>query len=125
MFAWWLVGLACAILAHRRRCRQALAEETSRSSTEVENPSHVEERGPKGTSVPGGGDECTKAAEESMSSPPKEQPVNEKHLNSEDKNLKTAEDTASREPEHQQDEDKNPRQTIEATGLDQEGPIKS
>ena len=125
MFAWWLIGLACAILAHRRRCRQALVEGTSRWSTKVENPSHIEEQGPKRTSVSGGGDECTKAAEESMSSPPKEQSVNEKHLNSEEKNLKTGVDTASSEPEHQQDEDKNPRQTIEATGLDQEGPIRS
>lgn len=125
MFAWWLLGLACAILAHRRRCRQVLAEGTSRSSITVENPSHVEDQVPRRTSIPGDGDECTKAAEESMSSPPNEQPVNENHLISEERTLKTAGGTASCQPEHQEDEDMNSRQTVEATGLDQEGPIKS
>ena len=107
MFAWWLLGLACAILAHRRRCQQALTEGASRPSTKVENPLHVEEQGPTGLSASDDGDEGAKAAEEPTSSQPEEQPVNERHSISEEKDLKTVEDAASGEPEHQEDGDKN------------------
>lgn len=65
MFAWWLVGLAGAILAHRRRCRLALSAVGSRSST-AENPSYAEGQNPKNIGV-SEEEKCTNAAEESAS----------------------------------------------------------
>ena len=125
MFAWWLLGLACAILAHRRRCRQALSEGTSQSSHKVENPLHVKEQGPKRLSVSGDGNERAKATEKSPSSESKEQPLDKQPPNSKEQDLKSAEGTVSSEPEHQQDVGKSRHQLFEATGRDQEGPIKS
>ena len=76
-------------------------------------------------SLSGSGDECTKAAEESTLSQPKEQPESERHSNSEGKDFKTPEVTASSEPEHQEDGDNDRRQTIEATSLSPEESMKS
>ena len=47
LFAWWLSGLACAILAHRRRCRQALSSGDSQSPSKLENSLHAELRSSK------------------------------------------------------------------------------
>ena len=44
MFAWWISGLTCAILAHRRRCQLALSAVGERLSTETEQPIQVEEQ---------------------------------------------------------------------------------
>ncbi|KAL8701305.1 MAG: hypothetical protein Q9201_004976 [Fulgogasparrea decipioides] len=69
MFAWWLVGLAGAILAHRRRCRLASSVVGLQLST-AENPSSVEGQNPKRTGVSSTEEKCTNAAEEPISSEP-------------------------------------------------------
>ena len=100
LFAWWLTGLACAILAHRRRCRRASSAVCSRSSPKVENPHHIEEQTPKRTRVSSSEDECTEATEGPIISQPKQQTGNERHSISDEKDTRTAEASPSSELEH-------------------------
>ena len=100
LFAWWLVGLACAILAHRRRCGRASRAACSRSSPKVENPHFIEEQTPKRTRVSSSEVKSTEAAEGPTLSQPKEQPGNERHLTSEEKDTRTPEATPSSRLEH-------------------------
>ena len=68
LFAWWLLGLGCAILAHRRRCRRALSAAGPRSSPKAEDPFHIEEQSSTEMKVSSSDEKCTKAAEEPTSS---------------------------------------------------------
>lgn len=100
LLAWWLVGLACAIIAHRRKCRRAPSAAYSPSSPKIENLHPTEEQISERTRISSSEDERTKAAEEATLSQPREQPVNERHLISKKPDTGTAEATLPSELEH-------------------------
>ncbi|KAI4155695.1 MAG: hypothetical protein LQ340_000828 [Diploschistes diacapsis] len=97
MFAWWLVGLACAILAHRRRCRLTLGAGSAQAlSTKADDVVQVEEQSPKRSSEK----KSINAAEEPSSSEPEQQHGSERDSNSEEKDTSAAaEAIASSDPE--------------------------
>ena len=116
MFAWWLVGLACAVLAHRRKCRLAWSAAGSRSS-KAENPFHVEEQNQGRMRVSSSEEKYTDTAEESKSSEPKQLLGDERRSNSVEKDTRTAEAITSSEPEHQPDGKDSAPRTAEPTSL--------
>ena len=111
LFAWWLVGLACAILAHRSRCRRALSATGFRSQI-AESPFHVEEQNPKRMRASSSEEKCNHAAEEPSSSELEQQTGNERPVNSQDE-TRTAEATAFGQPVHHPDETDNAPKTVE------------
>ncbi|MCJ1479555.1 hypothetical protein MMC13_008241 [Lambiella insularis] len=98
MFAWWLVGTACAILAHRCRYRRALSAADFRSQM-AESTFHIEEQNPKRVRASSSEEECNIPAREPTSSELEQQTSNERRLNSQNE-TKTAEITAFSEPVH-------------------------
>ena len=122
LFAWWLLGLACAILAHRRRCRLTLnAAGSQSSSSKAEKAFRVEEQNPKRMGVSSSEEKSINAAEEPALGEPKQQPGNERCSNTQERDTRTAEAIASSEPEQRPDGPDNTLQTAEATSATREG----
>ena len=109
LFAWWLTGVACAILAHRFRCRRALSE-TGFQSPIAEKHFHIEEQSPTKMRVSSSEEKCNNAAEEPISSELEQNTGHEKRVNTQIE-TETTEATAISQPVHQPDEIDNAPKT--------------
>lgn len=95
LFAWWLLGLACAILAHRRRCRLTVNAADSQSPSKAEKTFRVEEQNSKRMGISSSEEKSINAAEEPALGEPKQQPGNERCSNTQERETRTAEATSA------------------------------
>ncbi len=124
LLALWLLGFACAILAHRRRCRPILSAAGSQSSSsKAENAFRIEEQNSKRIGVSSSEEKSINEVEEPAFSEPKQQPGNERCSNTKERDTRTAEAIAFNEPEQRPIGPDNASQTAKATSVTGEGKL--